>query len=99
MRLARSGPLRDVEASRNRGTCDERLEHSRDVAEIPDPDEIGRRVEADQVAYPGEGGHVGDGVVVAHDPGAVRKLPVEDGEEALRLRDIAVARALVLEIL
>src|SRR5258707_13366433 len=64
-----------------------------------DADEIGSLVEADQIVDPGKGGNVGDGKGVARDPGAIRQLPVQYAQQALRFRDVAVARSLVFIVL
>ena len=42
---------------------------------------------------------VGNGVLIAHDPGAILEAPVEYAEQSLRFRDVAFARALVLVVL
>src|SRR3546814_11328402 len=55
-----------------------------------------RLVEGDQVVHQAQGGDVGDGVVVAHDPVATLEPPVEHTQQTLRIVDVALQRALVL---
>src|SRR5450432_3406538 len=69
------------------------------MRKICDTHEIARCIETDEVVDPGEGGDVGDRVYLAHDPGAVRELPVQYTKQALRFRNIAIARTLVLVVL
>jgi hypothetical protein len=68
------------------------------VGEVRDADQVAGLVEADQVAHPREGRDVGDRVLVGHDPGASGQPLVEHAQQPLRLRDVAVARALVFVV-
>jgi hypothetical protein len=83
----------------HRGPFDEGPQHPLHVREVGCADQLASPVEAQQVAHPGQGGDVGDGVAVAHDPGAVGQAPVQHGQQAARLGHVAVAWALVLEAL
>src|SRR5208337_3551592 len=65
----RLGPLGNVDTSYDGRAREERLECPCDVRKIRNPHEITRLVETDQVSHPGQNGHVGDGVDIAHDPG------------------------------
>jgi hypothetical protein len=56
----RSGPARDLQPAHHGGPGEEHVEHARDVAEVVEPDERARDVEADEVAHPRERGDVGD---------------------------------------
>src|SRR5437899_4719926 len=87
----RSGPGRDANTFCDRWTRKEGSERPRDMWEIGDPHQIAGLIESDQVAHPGEGGHVGDGIGVAHDPATVCEPLVEYAEQAPRFRHVAVA--------
>src|SRR5258706_1731229 len=89
---------RNLQTASDGGTCDERVQRALYVLKIRDADQIAGAVEADQVAHPGECGDIRDRVVT-HDPRAVREPRIEHAEQALRFADVAIARALVLEIL
>ena len=52
-----------------------------------------------QVANPGEGGYIGNGVVITHNPCTVGKVFVQYAKQPARLIHIAVARALVFKVL
>src|ERR1700729_1946081 len=68
------------------------------MLQLSEADQLACPVKADEVAHPAEHRNVGDGVVVAHDPGSLRKSRLDNGENALRLVTIAVKRALVLDL-
>src|SRR3984957_17082156 len=93
------GPLRDVETLGYRRSCHEGFQGPRDMREIRHAHEISCFVEADEVANPREGSDVGNRITVAHDPGTVSEPSVQYAEQALRFRDVAVARAFVFVIL
>src|SRR5437870_2254478 len=75
------------------------VQHPSDMGKVRDADKIAGSVETDQVAHPGEDGHIRDRVGVAHDPRAVREPRVEHLQQAPRLRDVAVACPLVFVVL
>src|SRR5262245_55799262 len=89
----------NLQTARDGGTRNECIERAFYVTKIREPDEVAGSVEADQVPHPRKRRDVGDRVFASHDPGAIREASVEHTEQALRLAGIAVARALVLEIL
>src|ERR1700729_2026064 len=68
------------------------------MLQLSEADQLACPVKADEIANPAKHRNVGDGVVVAHDPGSLRKSRLDDGENALRLVTIAVKRALVLDL-
>src|SRR5580692_11697670 len=69
------------------------------MGEIPKTDQVGSIVEAEEIADPGKGADVSDPVVIDHNPGPLTETTIEHVEEPLRLRDVALQRALVLVIL
>ncbi|KGC52746.1 hypothetical protein DO65_4937 [Burkholderia pseudomallei] len=89
-------PRRNVQSARHRRPRDERVERARHVRIAIEFDELARLVEADQVAHPRERRDVGDRIGVVHDPPAMREAAVKHAEQALRLADVALARAFVL---
>ena len=68
------------------------------MREIAPADHLGRLIKANQVAHPGEDGHVGNGVGIAHHPGLVAQVLIQHPQEALGLVHIAVARAFVFKV-
>ena len=78
---------------------EESIECTLHVRELRELHQVAGAVEADQAADPREGRDVGDGEVLAGDPGVARKLLVEHGQQAMRFGDVAVTGTLVLEVL
>ena len=84
--LATAGRARNVSRS------------ARYVGEVGDTHQAARLVEADEVAYPGESGDIGDRVLLAGEPAQLPQLLVQHAQQTLRLRDVAVPRTLVLVV-
>src|SRR5262249_17263373 len=76
-----------------------RVEYAGDLGILLNADQSRSCVEADQVAHPGENGHVPDCVQIAHQPLTARQPLVENREQALRLTNITVTGPLVLVVL
>src|SRR5690606_16976738 len=102
LRIVIGRPLRRLgylQPANHRGTGKEVFQYSFDVGEAFELHQFAGLVEADQVAYPGEGGDIGDAVLRAHDPVTVLQLPIQYAEQTLAFGDVAVAWALVFVIL
>ncbi len=50
------------------------------VNKVGNANQLAGIVKANEIADPGKGGDVGDAVLIAHDPWAFAKLPVEHAE-------------------
>jgi hypothetical protein len=75
------------------------MQRARNADEVGDSNQLPGIVKPDEVADPRKRADVGDAVIIAHDPGALAKLPVEHAEQTLRFGDIALQRAFVLVVL
>ncbi|CAM4851251.1 unnamed protein product [Rotaria magnacalcarata] len=92
---SRHASARNIQTTDHCRPGDKAIQRAQYIGEVSDAHQVARLVEADQVANPGEGGDVGDAVLVAHDPGTAQQAFFQHPEQAPGFGGIAVAGALV----
>src|SRR5450830_348266 len=92
-------PRRNIQPFDDRRARLERGRHPLHFLEIAEAHQLARAVKTDQVGDPGEGGDVGDAVLVAQDPLLARQLAVQHAQQAPGFVDVALQGAFVFEIL